>query len=79
MKVIKRGTPPSEKIWTGTCGNCKSEMEEVESDLRNRRTGNQFDGPMAHETCPVCEAKFWIYPKAVVKRPKPEPSTYKMM
>lgn len=62
MKITKRGTPPSEKVWSGRCGTCKSEMEEFETKLTNPRH-DQRDGYMAQETCPVCLNTFWMYPK----------------
>lgn len=65
MKVVKRGVPPSERIWMGTCHNCKSQMEEVETKLTNPRH-DQRDGHMAQETCPVCGSHFWMYPQPTV-------------
>lgn len=61
MKVIKRGVPPTERVWRGTCSNCKSTMEEMESKLY-APTHDQREGCMALEICPICGENFWMYP-----------------
>lgn len=55
MEIIKRGIPPNERTWTGTCHKCKSEAEAKEAELRvqnYQREGGQF----AWAKCPVCGA-----------------------
>jgi hypothetical protein len=54
LVLLKRGTPPAEQMFQGTCSVCKSEFEvprtkiKVESDIREH---NEF----AHAECPVCK------------------------
>jgi hypothetical protein len=55
MKVINRGIPSSERLWRGTCCNCKSEVEAKERELKHI-TYDQRDGSFSWEVCPVCRA-----------------------
>jgi hypothetical protein len=54
MDIIKRGTPPGERIYTGSCRGCGTEVKfkrdeaEVYSDQR--------DGETVSVACPVCHA-----------------------
>lgn len=54
MKIISRGIPPSERIWSGECYSCKSVIEALESELTqidlDQREGTRF----SWEVCPVC-------------------------
>lgn len=53
MKIVKRGKPPEEKIWVGTCYRCKSVIEAQEKELRI--TYEQREGTSATAICPVCK------------------------
>lgn len=53
MKVTRVGQIPANRIWVGTCRNCKSEAEAVESELTHI-TYDQRDGAFSWEKCPVC-------------------------
>ena len=61
MKVIYRGTPPGDVIWSGKCHTCKSVMEAPAIELKI--THEPRDGPFATAKCPVCNADFHLYPK----------------
>jgi RNase P subunit RPR2 len=52
MKILKRGIIPAERIWRGTCQNCKSEFEALEKELKI--THDQRDGDYASAKCEVC-------------------------
>lgn len=56
MKVISRGTPPSERIWSGTCRNCGSIIEALESELTNIEHDQREASSFSWEVCPVCNA-----------------------
>lgn len=52
MKIIKRGAPPKEKKYEGTCHTCKSVLEAEASEVNfvdDQRDGNYISGE-----CPVC-------------------------
>lgn len=55
MRITKRGTPPGERIWNGTCNACRSEAEAKESELKHV-THCQREGSFSWEICPVCGA-----------------------
>ncbi len=62
MKIIKRGTPPTEIIWRGTCLRCETVAECFETEVKpehDMRDGGRF----AHVTCPVCNGDMLFYPK----------------
>lgn len=56
MKVIRKGKPPEENIWTGHCRSCGSVIEAKQAELKNiqsdQREGTQF----SWECCIVCGA-----------------------
>lgn len=54
MKIIIRGTKPSEAIHRVTCGTCRSVLEFQRSE--GTITYNQRDGDCIGITCPVCES-----------------------
>jgi hypothetical protein len=57
IKVVRRGTPPSEIVYAHTCSKCYSALEFNAGDAPIR--GDQRD--MAHVlTCPVCHNDNWI-------------------
>lgn len=57
MRITKRGQTPGERKWHGTCRQCNSEAEAVESELKNINQGDyRSEGPFAWEKCPVCGA-----------------------
>lgn len=61
MEVIRKGKPPSERVWEGTCTHCRSVMQAKESELKV--TDDQRDGPFAKASCLVCSQEFYLYPK----------------
>jgi hypothetical protein len=62
MKITKKGTPASERVWLGTCRSCESEAEATEFEMTHitydrssfgaKREGSFF----SWEKCPVCGA-----------------------
>jgi len=56
MKITKKGTPASERIWLGTCRNCKSEAEATESEMTHITHDQREGGSFSWEKCPVCGA-----------------------
>lgn len=59
MKITKKGTLPSERIWVGRCSNCRTEAEAIESELSPKH--DQREGSYAQHPCPLCgeEMNFW--------------------
>lgn len=55
MKITKVGTKPSDNMWVGTCGNCRSEAEATQAELKNIQSC-QREGSWSWEVCPVCNA-----------------------
>ena len=56
MKITHRGIPPSEKVWVGTCRECKSEAEAAESEMTHKTYDQREKGSFSWEVCPVCSA-----------------------
>ena len=57
IKITKRGTPPNEIPWSGTCSRCKSEMNWFLDDAKRYHAGDQRDSqPFTQIDCPVCGA-----------------------
>ena len=61
MRIIKQGRLPGDRIWHGTCHNCKTEAEAEERELQI--THDQRDGPFGECKCPLCGARMIFYPK----------------
>lgn len=60
MKITKRGTPPSEVVWSGRCSTCGTEAEEFEAQLKIQ--SDFREGSYAEEECPVCGRRMFFYP-----------------
>jgi len=56
MKITKKGTLPSERVWKGTCQQCRSEIEAVESEMTHITHDQREGGYFSWEKCPVCHA-----------------------
>jgi hypothetical protein len=56
MKIIYRGTLPSERTWRGTCRLCGSKAEASESEMKNIRYDYREGDSYSWEQCPVCSA-----------------------
>lgn len=54
MKIIKKGTPPSDKVYEGTCRSCKTVVEFKQSE--GKVTHDQRDGNFVSVRCPVCNS-----------------------
>lgn len=53
MKIIERGTPPSEKPIEGRCSNCRTIFEFMQNEAK--LICDQRDGNYWHLNCPVCK------------------------
>lgn len=61
MKIISKGTPKAERVWRGTCYDCKSVVEAMEGELNTHC--DQRDGWYADAVkCPVCTKMMHFYP-----------------
>ncbi len=56
MEIIKRGTLPSEKMHTTTCGNCKTEFRFMEHEAQIMNDRNEI---CLVVKCPVCRKEIW--------------------
>lgn len=56
MEIIKRGKTKDEKIWMGSCRQCKSEAKAVEAEMTHITHDQREGGSFSWEKCPVCGA-----------------------
>jgi hypothetical protein len=62
--IIKKGIPPEEQRWFGTCSKCTSEIECMRTDLTSYQAGDyKSGGPFSWESCPVCKNTMLFHPK----------------
>jgi hypothetical protein len=61
MRIISPGQLPEEKLFKGTCSNCKTVFECKRSE--GKFSSDQRDGSMLEVTCPFCNKKAWAYPR----------------
>lgn len=54
MKIIKRGTPPSEDIFGGTCFRCKTVIECTRAEVPKVEYDQRDDDEYGNVKCPVC-------------------------
>lgn len=61
MKMIKKGILPKDKLWRGSCRNCKAEFEATENEINPQDTR---DGVFAIADCSYCSSKgqVMLYP-----------------
>jgi endogenous inhibitor of DNA gyrase (YacG/DUF329 family) len=52
MEIIKRGTLPSERQYSGTCSTCGTQVKFKEGEARFH--SDQRDGDFITVDCPVC-------------------------
>lgn len=62
MRIIKRGTPPTERLWQGRCVTCNSEIEAMEQELNKPEYYQRDNTHLARGTCPVCCMQMIFYP-----------------
>lgn len=62
MKVLKRGTPPEDNIFRGTCNHCRSEIEAERRELNDIQYDQREKGELAPAICPVCKRSMFVYP-----------------
>lgn len=55
IKILKRGTPKSEKVYNLTCRDCKTEFTFQASDAI--REHDMREGDFLRIGCPVCGAE----------------------
>lgn len=51
MEIIFKGESPGERVFQGTCGNCKS---IVQARPRELKTGGRYNELDYYADCPVC-------------------------
>lgn len=56
MKITRRGTIPSQKIWVGVCRKCNSEAEAFQYEMNHITHDDRNGDSFSWETCPVCGA-----------------------
>lgn len=62
VKIISKGAPKTERVWRGTCYDCKSVVEAMEGELTGVKE-DQRDGWYANAVeCPVCSKMMHFYP-----------------
>jgi RNase P subunit RPR2 len=54
MKIIYRGTPPSEREYRGLCHSCKTVIEFKASEAKRTTDMRDGDGDYLSIRCPVC-------------------------
>lgn len=59
MKIVKRGTPPEEHIWKGTCLTCSTVAEATGKEVAVHF--DQREGQWATANCPVCNKQMNFY------------------
>lgn len=65
MKILYRGTPPSERPWRGKCHYCKSELEVTRDEVDDIYHGDQREpGASGHVVCPICHCVVNVYERA---------------
>jgi len=55
MKIIKRGTLPSERLWRGTCRSCGSIVEGTEDEMHDIQHDSREGYSFSWNECPVCK------------------------
>ncbi len=64
MKIVKRGTPPKDTVFAGTCFQCKSDLECTRDELPSYNPGDyRSEGEFGHADCPVCGYRVCFHPK----------------
>lgn len=54
MKITKKGKPPSERTWKGSCHSCGSEATATEKEMNHITHDQREGGYFSWEKCPVC-------------------------
>ena len=62
MRCTKRGVPPEEGIWRGTCRSCKSEYEATKKEIADKIAFSKTIRDYAKEICEICGENFFLYP-----------------
>lgn len=70
MEIIKRGTPPEDREYEGTCTDCRTEVRFKQSEASS--SNDPREGPLYFVGCPVC-IKGTIFGTHVPPRPKTVP------
>lgn len=55
IKVTKMGKLPEDKVFQGSCSNCKSKMEWLRKDALSHHPETQRDSEFTTIKCPVCD------------------------
>jgi hypothetical protein len=60
MKIIKRGIPPQDRVWKGTCSVCGTVAEATGQEM-NDVTTDFYGDTYSRESCPVCGSNMYFY------------------
>jgi len=60
MEILKKGTPPEDMVYTGTCPNCTTQIRFKRSEASLLST-HQLDPAELGIACPVCPAQIRVY------------------
>ena len=58
IEILKRGTPPQDKLATVNCGRCKSTLRLARRD--GELILDQREGDAVKIACPVCQSEIWV-------------------
>jgi hypothetical protein len=61
VEILKRGTPPAERTFRGTCYECKSEVRAKAGEIQV--VHEDRDGEFGRGGCPVCGTGMVFYPE----------------
>lgn len=59
IKIIRHGELPEEKIYSGTCHHCNTEVELTKMD--GEYVSDQRDGSFIRYECPLCKRTAYAY------------------
>jgi hypothetical protein len=56
VEIIRRGTPPSERVYTGSCYSCRTEVRFKQHEARSSQDQRE---PGYYVECPVCRVSIF--------------------
>lgn len=59
VKIIRRGTPPSEFVYENTCVTCMTMIHYQTKDLSFIPGDRPGDKGAEYVPCPICNASIW--------------------
>ncbi len=58
VEVLRKGDRPEDRVYTGTCIQCRSLLRFKRSEARF--VSDQRDGDAVVVECPVCKKDLWV-------------------